>query len=901
MKLDESDYLAHYGILRRSGRYPWGSGGSKYQRSTSFLNTINEMKKSGMSEAAIAKSFSRPDAPFNTNHLRALKTIAINEERQHKINQAQKLADKGMSPTAIGRQMGINESSVRTLLAPGAKQKVDELTATTDMLRRQVEEKGAIDVGTQVEKSLPINQENQAQLIGISDTKFKTAVAVMQQEGYKVHYVKVKQLGTGELTTIKVLAKPDDPEVTWSKLMQDPGRIRPISEHSPDGGASYIPLRPPTNVSSKRVQVIFDEDGGGTKDGLIELRPGVKDLDMGKSNYAQVRIAVDGTHYLKGMAVYTNDLPKGVDIRFNTNKEKKVGKMNAMKEMEKDKQTGKVDLENPFGAYIKPGGQRGALNIVNETGDWDTWSRNLPSQFLAKQDRNLIKTQLALTQERRRKELDSILEITNPSVKRKLLDGFADDTDSAAVHLKAAAMPRQATKVIIPVNDVKPTEVYAPTFKDGTRVALVRFPHGGRFEIPEVTVNNKSRIAKKIIGNNAVDAIGIHHKVADRLSGADFDGDYVLVIPNNRRDVKSDPALQGLKDFDPRHAYPAYPGMTKISEARKQQEMGKVSNLITDMTVRGASSDEIARAVRHSMVVIDSEKHNLDYKASEKDNGIPALKLRYQGKKDAGAATLLSRANAKVYVEKMKPRPASQGGPVDKVTGKRVFVPTGQSYVNKKGERVFNKEKRKRLSLTDDAHTLSSGTPEERLYADHSNSLKSLSNEARLASLATKNIPYSSSAKAVYKDEVESLNTKLEVAQKNAPRERQAQAIANSMVSARRRANPHMDSDDLKKIQRQALEEARYRTGAKKTRVELTQSEWNAIQAGAIAPSRLDTILRHADLDEVRKFATPKAKILMTPVKAARAQAMLAKGFTQAEVADALGVSLSTLKLSLSG
>ena len=48
--------------------------------------------------------------------------------------------------------------------------------------------------------------------------------------------------------------------------------------------------------------------------------------------------------------------------------------------------------------------------------------------------------------------------------------------------------------------------------------------------------------------------------------------------------------------------------------------MGDVSNLITDMTIKGANNDELARAVRHSMVVIDSEKHNLDVKASARDN-----------------------------------------------------------------------------------------------------------------------------------------------------------------------------------------------------------------------------------------------------------------------------------------
>ena len=61
---------------------------------------------------------------------------------------------------------------------------------------------------------------------------------------------------------------------------------------------------------------------GIEKDGVIELRRGVEDLDLNGNRYAQVRILVDGTHYLKGMAVYSDDMPDGVDVVFNTNKKK---------------------------------------------------------------------------------------------------------------------------------------------------------------------------------------------------------------------------------------------------------------------------------------------------------------------------------------------------------------------------------------------------------------------------------------------------------------------------------------------------------------------------------------------------------------------------------------------------
>ena len=146
---------------------------------------------------------------------------------------------------------------------------------------------------------------------------------------------------------------------------------------------------------------------------------------------------------------------------------------------------------------------------------------------------------------------------------------------------------------------------------------------------------------------------------------------------------------------------------------------------------------------------------------------------------------------------------------------------------------------------------------------------------------------------------MESLDAKLSVALKNAPLERQAQAIGNSIVSQKKAANPNLQAGDIKKINRLALEEARFRTGANKTRIDLTQSEWNAIQAGAISNNKLEQILRNANLEPIRKLATPKKQLKMTSSKTSRAKAMLAQGYTLAEVADNLGVALSTLKLGL--
>jgi hypothetical protein len=875
MIIPEENYLAHYGILRKSGRYPWGSGGPEYASNSSFLGHVAQLQKDGLTEAEIATGMG-----ITTTQLRASKSIARNEERQSNINMAIRLKDKGMSNVAIGERMGIPESSVRTLLAPGVSDKADVLTSTANMLRDQVAEKKYLDIGTGVEHQL-----------AISSTKLATAVAVLQEEGFKIHYLKVTQLGTGKQTTIKVLSAPD---VSYSEVSRNRTEIKQIQSFSEDGGRSYIGIQKPLSVSSKRVGVRYAEDGGSDSDGVIHVRPGVDDVSLGASRYAQVRIAVDGTHYLKGMAMYKDDLPDGVDLVFNTNKKDTGNKLDAMKAM-------KDDPDNPFGAVVrqkihpKTGKVVSAMNIVNEEGDWDGWSKNLSSQLLSKQSPTLAKQQLDMTYERKQRELDDIAKLTNPAVKKKLLESYADDVDSAAVHLKAAALPRQRSSVILPINTLKENEIYAPNFRDGERVALVRYPHGGIFEIPELTVNNKHPQAKRALGQ-ARDAVGINSKVAERLSGADFDGDTVLVIPNNKKQIKTAPALDGLKGFDPQRSYPSYEGMKRMSARTKAIEMGQVSNLITDMTIRGATTQELARAVRHSMVVIDAEKHNLDYRQSAKDNGIGALKAKYQGASRAGASTLISRASSTVRVADRKARSAAEGGGIDKVTGEKKYQLTNEKYIDRNGKEVTRTFESRKLAETSNAHTLSSGTPIEKVYADHSNKLKALANQARKVAVNVKTTPYSPAAKAAYSNEVSTLRSKLNVAIKNRPLERQAQLLANGVVRAKKEANPNMDAADVKKIQGLALQEARARIGARKQRIDITPKEWAAIQAGAVSNNTLTQILANADLDRVKELATPRTTVLMTDTKTNRAKSMVALGYTQAEIADALGVSVSTLK-----
>lgn len=911
MIVDE-DYLIHYGTPRKSGRYPWGSGDNVPHQQTNtrnqdFLGYVADLERQGLSEKEVARGMG-----VSIAEIRARKSIQVNADRQDQINTVVRLREKGVGTSEISRQLGIPEPTVRLRLKQAEARKENIVETTAAKLKERVDEVGYLDVGSGTEN-----------YVGVSSTRLNTALFHLKAQGYEVHDASLPQVATGQRTEYRILAKPG---TTRTDVFNNRDSIQQMVDFSDDGGETFKgKLQPPLSVSLDRVGIRYREDGGNLSDGVIYVREGVDDIALGGSRYAQVRVQVGDSHYLKGMAVYKADMPEGVDLLFNTNKSDTGNKLDAMKKLEKVQH----QPNNPFGSNIRrqiidqDGKLTSAMNIVNEDESWEKWTDSVASQMLSKQKPVLIKTQLDMTFERRRKEFEEISALTNPTVKKKMLETFSDETDSAAVHLEAAGFKRQAWKVILPVEDINPTHVYAPTFRDGERVVLIRYPHGGTFEIPELIVNNSHKNAKKSIGPTAEFAIGIHPKVAERLSGADFDGDTVLVIPDSQRKISIKPTLEGLRDFDPKLSYPPYHGMKTVdggtwdadekkvvfpsgkspTPRTKHIEMGKVSNLVTDMTLQGAAPNDLAAAVRHSMVVIDSDKHSLDYKQSERDNRISSLKEKYQGRKNAGASTLISKAGAETRIPERKARPAELGGPINKETGRREFVPTNRQQRNKKGDFEDAIDVVERLSIEDDARSLLSGggvgTVAERLYAEHSNKLKALANQARLELVNTPNLKYSPSAKATFANEVKSLDAKLRTVERNRPLERQAQVIANANIHARRAANPGMDPETVKKIKNQALTEARIRTGAKRLEVEIESNEWLAIQAGAISHHQLDQILDKANLDIVRKLATPKTQRLMTTTRIARAKQLLASGATQAQVADQLGVSLSTLKASI--
>lgn len=924
-----TDALTHYGMPRRSGRYPWGSGENPFQRSGDFLSRVEYLKSQGLTEAQI-----REDMGLSSQVYRDYERNAKHERKQLENDRIRSLKEDGLSTSEIGRIMGMNESSIRSRLDANRQERLDGDSNTASILRDALQKHKIIDVGEGVNLDISKGEGN-----------LRAAIFMLENEGYKYYKVDIPQAtNPGKYTTFQVLARDD---ISYDYVKKHTSEIMPIMEYKSDDIPSVrVKKQYPASMSSDRIDIRYDEQGGSLKDGVIEIRPGVADLDLGNSHYAQVRILVDGTHYLKGMAMYSNDIPDGKDIVFNTNKAEGTPKMKVLKPI-------KDDPINPFGAEIKEGGQSeyigkdgkkhlSAINKLKEEGDWDTQSKTLSSQFLGKQPVKMIETQLEKTYDRYEAEYNDILKLTNPVIKQRMLEDFAGTCDSAVTHLKAVPLPGQTTKVILPLTKIKENECYAPTYKNGEKLALVRFPHGGIFEIPILTVNNNNQDAVSTLGNVS-DAIGIHAKTAEKLSGADFDGDTVLCIPthNGITKVQTMDTLEALKGFDPKKEYKKGEGTRIMSEKSKQTQMGIVSNLITDMTLAGATPDELARAVKHSMVVIDAVKHELDYKRSEQDNDIAGLKRKYQG--GGGAHTLLSkrkqdisiperagqphfdpesgnyqyRESGRYYLNRKKTDLIGYDGYLDKKTGKvkinlaEEYIdasgktkrrPTGESlYLDPDDSRITQAtDKVKLLSNVKSLHDISSGTIEERIYADYGDRMKKLAADARRAQHSIDISGFHNrQSENIYKAEVESLKAKVQLSSMNAPRERRAQAIANSLIFEQKKTHPELinDKDTLRKLSNNALKTAREQVGAsrKDRSFDITDKEWAAIQAGAVTKTLMLDVWRFANQDDLKRRAMPRSEHEITGSEKSKIRSMYNSGKTYAEIAQALGLSTSTI------
>lgn len=951
------DVLVHYGVGHlhggNSGRYPWGSGDVPHQHDNSLRAQVNALRATGLDESEIARSlgFVNWKGEPSSGDLRAALSFEKNERKKYLKVMAPQLRAEGLSYKEIGERLGTSPSNAKLYCDEDHEVQLDKTYKVAQMLKKEVDEKKYLDIGPGTEYDVIV----EGSVAGVSANRMDLARKMLEQEGYKYHVVEVDQVGNpGQKTTIKVLGAPD---TTWSAVKNDPTLIKTIQSYAVNDGEEIRDLEPVQSIDSSRIKIHYGDDTwadgttGADREGVIQLRRGVEDLSLGGSMYSQVRIGVDGTHYLKGMAIYSDNIPDGYDVVYNTTKKSDVEPYKVFKPMER-KKDGTIDESNPFGANIKDldaGGQSycldqngnetdklRAINKVNDEGDWGKWNKTISAQMLSKQPVGIIHERLALTYADKLKEYEEICNLTNPSLKRSMLESFADDCDSATAHLKAKGFNDQTTKVLIAIPSLKPNEVYAPTYEEGDTLALIRFPHADTSEIPKVKVTHHNAEALAVM-KNAPDAIGLHPASFQRLSGADADGDTVVCIPLSKNHVENSPQLKALVNFDSKQYKVKdiktdadgnkYDQNGKPYDSRlmnpgcKQTEMGKITNLIADMGALGAEPEEKAKAIKHSMVIIDAVKHDLDYKQSAIDNDIAFLKEKYQG--GGGASTFITRAGKEIRVDKRKP--VSVEDPetgksyygIDPVTGEKAYQPANETYkvkspTQKDPDRVLVKTRQEEVPMISlpeyrDARDLMSSRenphPSELEYANYANKLKSLANSARLEMIHTTPVQRDPEMARKYASEVESLKASLAIAEKNAPRERQAQIIANAIVKQKVADNPELkaDKDDMKKVKNRALKTARKRVGAERHEVPISDREWEAIQAGALSDTTLKAIFKRTDQEKLKQRATPRPTREISPSTIANIRAKLSGDTSLKSIADQFGVSVSTVSAIQAG
>ena len=223
---DSEPYIEHYGMPRRSGRYPWGSGDNPYQHgSGDFISRVEALRKENITytdpetgqiytgDTAVAKTLG-----MSTTQLRARLAMAKNERRATQYDKAVSMREDGHTLQEIADALGMpNESSVRSLLNKESAERMNKAITTANTLKALVDEKGLIDVGDGVDTELHISKE-----------KLNQALEILQDEGYEVYGFGLPQLtNPGKQTNFKVIAPPG---TTYSEVyaLRDKGEIHSV-------------------------------------------------------------------------------------------------------------------------------------------------------------------------------------------------------------------------------------------------------------------------------------------------------------------------------------------------------------------------------------------------------------------------------------------------------------------------------------------------------------------------------------------------------------------------------------------------------------------------------------------------------------------------------------------------
>jgi predicted transcriptional regulator len=326
-----------------------------------------------------------------------------------------------------------------------------------------------------------------------------------------------------------------------------------------------------------------------------------------------------------------------------------------------------------------------------------------------------------------------------------------------------------------------------------------------------------------------------------------------------------------------------------------------------------------------AQLIIDAEKHKLNWRGAEEEYRISELHEKYQGKKRGGAVTIVSKASGEYDVPE-----GEEYYDIDPKTGAKIPKYTGKKrvYFTREDDTKYYKDllpkqagydpnakdvtqKSTKMAETSDANTLVSPYKYriETIYANYANQCKALANEARKESLVKKETPYSKQAADTYKEEVAHLTELIENSKVNAALERLAQRSAKVIIDERIAKYPERynkktpdGKKHISKLKNQVTNQQR-KIVSKQRPFDITPREWEAIEAGALHKSDVKEIINRANSDQVKKYAMPKNTDYSTlsPANLAHARAMINSGYTQADVAASFNISPSTLSKLLRG
>src|SRR5699024_3398393 len=238
---------------------------------------VNELKGSGKSEREILDIINSElpkEYQLGTTEFRVAQRRAKHDRRQLQYDRIRSLKEDGLTATEIGREMGLNESTVRSILNSGVTERVGRAEEIAKTLKDEVDRKGMIDISEGAER-----------VLGVTEGQLDEAAYILEAEyGYKRYGVGVKNTtNPRQQTNTTVLAKP---EFDQKYAYQHQDQIQALGDYHFDSDTGVArKLQRPSSLDSSRVAVRYAEDGGIDKDGVIEIRRGVADLDLGKSHY----------------------------------------------------------------------------------------------------------------------------------------------------------------------------------------------------------------------------------------------------------------------------------------------------------------------------------------------------------------------------------------------------------------------------------------------------------------------------------------------------------------------------------------------------------------------------------------------------------------------------------------